>query len=457
MMKRWIALLCVMLCFGGSAFAEEESAPIEVPIAAQAFDASAFDGRLSYTYDAATGAWSAGADAFEAVLDSAKRSSVSEMMLTQLKWTGNARTGIVQPLLEMHYFGPNEVMPNFVSFRVGNTRYDLAAMSEAAKVGTRDAERISIPLDEGGMALIDAMNDADRFSIRLHGKKVRSTIVTRGYTGNELRKRLESAAFLCIDDGAFDMNGYLLWDLNAASWKSVHKFEPQTQTATLTERNGFEMVSLGDSGTKVRALQRLLMDNWLLMGSADGAFNDRLCEAVVRAQKHYGLMQTGSADNRLIALLSEKAPPQQKQPPQPAALIALSDVSVRLNRCWFAQAVEPSSPIAAENSATRVGNMDNAFVIFDGEIKNDGLSALDLSWQVTATVYLDDYAYSAMLLCERDQGSAFETELLPQGASRLLLIAEVPMSARGAKSIRVEIDQNTHEAVFLTNLSEMAS
>ena len=59
-------------------------------------------------------------------------------------------------------------------------------------------------------------------------------------------------------------------------------------------------------------------------------------------------------------------------------------------------------------------------------------------------IYNDTYAYDAVLLCERDQGTALDTALLPLGTSRLIVYAEVPASlAEDADAAwRLEISVN---------------
>lgn len=455
MNRKWIALiLAIALCLSSGAAkaaAQEDQAQAvqRVPCAAQAFDPAALKGFLNYQMDEETGQWSAGADAFEAVLDNAKRSGVSEACVMQFKWMGNARTGLIQPVLELYYFGGSEVKAGAISIRVGDLRYDVQIKSEEVKVGGRRAERMWAPLTKGGMALVEALNGADAYSLRLHGKRTRSTDVTRGYKGTDARKKLESASFECMGtQSAAPMAGYQLWDLNAAAWQAAHEFTPRVDVVALTQLKGFDMLSPGNSGDKVKALQKQLIEQWFLSGGADSSYGERLRDAVLRAQQHYGLMQTGSADSQLMNCLAGEAAPGSDDPAQEAPLAALGTVSLRIDRYWFAHTVEPSEPSPGGRQAHAAGNLDNVLAVFEGAIRNDGVAALSLDWQLKGTLLLDGYPYGCAFLCERDRGSAFDAQLLPQAQSRLIVTAEIPRAALDARQMSLVLEQDGQTLSF---------
>lgn len=460
MHRTWIALaLAAALCFGGDSAKGEplqadqvqaEPASISVPLAAQAFDPSRLERFLSFTIDEETGEWSAGADAFEAVLSNAGRGGVSEVCVMQLKWMGNARTGLIQPVLELYYFGVREVKANAISIRVGNLRYDVQVKCEEVKVGGRSAERMCAPLTESGMALLNAFSGADAYSLRLHGgKRTRSTDVKRNYSGSDERGKLMSASFECFSmAGEVDMTDYHLWDLNATAWKAAHGFEPRMDAVALSQEKGFEMLSIGDSGENVKVLQKQLIEHWFLSGNTDTAYDERLRDAVLRAQKHYGLMQTGSADSQLMDYLAGINAPPVIEPIAESEMTQLGGVSLRVDRYWFAHTIQSSAPTPNGYQRHAASNLDNVLVVFEGEIRNGDISTLNLDWQLKGTVNLDGYPYGCVFLCERDHGSAFDTQLLPQAVSRLIVAAEIPHAALNARDVTLAIEQDGQALLF---------
>lgn len=445
MRKIWIALvLAIAVCFSGIAVTAEPTEPEAMPVrlAAQPFDPTSLSGMLSYTCDAQTGEWSVGADAFEAVLDQARRGGTSDLLLMQFKWIGNARTGWLQPLLELYYFGGNKLEADAISIRVGEVRYDVQALCESVKVGSRSAERIWAPLTQNGMRLLNALNSADAYSLRIHGARTRSADVKRRETGTDARKKLISASFACFAmPDVLDMAEYRLWDQSAAAWKVKYGFEPRTDVIPLSEEKGFEMLSPGNSGEKVRMLQKQLIEHVFLMGNPGSTYGEQVREAVLRAQKHSGLMQTGSADRQLTDRLSGQVPNKPIVLKEEKALAQLGSTSLCLDRYWFAQKVEPSIPSTNGLQGEAVSNMDNLFAVFDGIIQNNGASTLSLDAQLKGTLYLNDHPFGCIILCERDKGAAFDTQLLPQARARLIVLAEIPGNAI-TKDICLELSIN---------------
>ena len=215
----------------------------------------------------------------------------------------------------------------------------------------------------------------------------------------------------------------------------------------LTAQKGFEMIGIGDTGEKVRDLQKQLIERWLLSGSVDSTYGERLRDAVLRAQKYYGLMETGSADERLIVCL-DGAPNLPKTTVQSVQLHELGSTSIGLNRYWFANTVAPSAQPAQGRFAHAAGNRDNVLALFEGTIQNDGNSVLDLDWQLKGTLYLDGFAYGCVLLCERDRGGAFDAQLLPLAQSRLVVAAEIPRAALKTQSVTLVIEQGGKQLSF---------
>jgi hypothetical protein len=104
----------------------------------------------------------------------------------------------------------------------------------------------------------------------------------------------------------------------------------------------------------------------------------------------------------------------------------LGTVELRVDRHWFAPAViatKSDGSLAMRGAA----NLDNILMIFDGAVRNSGVQALELSWQMSAAItYEGMYTFSCSLTCERDEGSGFGESLIPLAESRLVIYAEIP-------------------------------
>lgn len=59
----------------------------------------------------------------------------------------------------------------------------------------------------------------------------------------------------------------------------------------------YEVLSRGSKGDNVKRLQQSLIDQGFLSGKADGDFGNMTAEAVKKAQKAFGMDQTGIADD----------------------------------------------------------------------------------------------------------------------------------------------------------------
>lgn len=456
MVKRWIpVILIVALSFSNTlvhAEQPDEALKNTIPLAARAMDMSSYEARISYTMDEDTAEWSSGADPFEAILDRAKRSGVGEAILMQLKWMGNARTNIIQPVLEIYYFGSSDVNAGAVSVRVGNRRYDVKAWSETVKMGRRNAEHILAPLQEGWIELLSSLAVADKYSILLHGnKRNRTTDVVRGYKGANTRKRLESLSFECFSLTE-EIAEYHLWDLSSKTWKAKYGFEPKVDEISIADENVYEMLWMGNSGKEVRELEALLITRLFMVGSISGVYNDRVREAVIRAQKHFGLMQTGSADKRLLSELSNTATQRSDAHLFVYESQNIDGFQLRLDRYWFAHTVEPSVPNSELKKGYMADDRDNTLIVFDGEIRNNNTTTLKLDWQLKGSVILDNYSYRCVFMCESNLGSTFSNLLLPQGVSRLIVVAEIPSVAISTQPIMLIIESNDESLTYFGDL-----
>ncbi|MEA5015942.1 MAG: peptidoglycan-binding domain-containing protein [Candidatus Limiplasma sp.] len=208
------------------------------------------------------------------------------------------------------------------------------------------------------------------------------------------------------------------------------------------------MLSLGDLGTKVRELQKLLIDKRYFAGSVNGDYGGSVREAVILAQKHYGLLQTGSADGKLMECLTGIVGGSADSPASKRELLQQGGISLIFDRYWYAYTMKPSKPDIDDDYGYSAGNSDNVLAVFEGEIRNDAKIVLELGWQLRGTIYLDDYPYGCTFFCERDQGSVFDTQLLPQARTRFIVTAEVPMVAVNSKEVRLVFEYGNEMRVF---------
>lgn len=65
----------------------------------------------------------------------------------------------------------------------------------------------------------------------------------------------------------------------------------------VAELTAYPILSSGAKGTKTQRLQQALIDQGYLSGKADGDFGKKTEEAVKKAQKAFGMEQTGIADD----------------------------------------------------------------------------------------------------------------------------------------------------------------
>ena len=129
-------------------------------------------------------------------------------------------------------------------------------------------------------------------------------------------------------------------------------------------------------------------------------------------------------------------------------LLQQGGISLIFSRYWYAYTLKQSKPAVDENNGYSAGNLDIVLAIFEDEIRNDTMAMLELGWQLKGTIYLDDYPYGCTFLCERDQGSAFDTQLLPQARTRFIVAAEVPRVAVSSKEVRLVFEYGNEKRVF---------
>jgi hypothetical protein len=211
----------------------------------------------------------------------------------------------------------------------------------------------------------------------------------------------------------------------------------------------FNMLSPGATGKYVTALQNRLIELHFIEGRADGKYGETTTAAIRAIQRFMGKVETGSVDRALCdALFIDGILPAENAANAADALPFdnLGAAELRVGRYWFAPAV-----IATKSDGTRAmrgaANLDNILMIFDGAIRNTGVQALELSWQMSAAItYEGIYTFSCSLTCERDEGSGFGESLISLAESRLVIYAEIPRAlaaSTGKWTLRISVGEDS--------------
>ena len=447
MKKRLLcAALCLAVCFLTA------RAEISAPRAALTYDTAVLEKYETFTMDAKTGLWSAGDPLFGALEDAVAQNEARNLLndgalLWQLRLTGNAKTGTIAPALEFVFLAREPIGVRAVSIIVGGRRYDCAVTAEQTAFGGAPAERFLAPLNADTLALPGILAAEGQATILLHGRqKIYTSNVVRG-AENGQRERLEGLCPDCLRlrDEMEEMGAaaYRLWDLTAAeaggapNWRQTD-LTAESEYAAMLPGPG-RTLSVGTRADAVIETQRLLRANGFYAGADEQPYGAKTAAAVLRAQRYYGLAETGSVDEGLLACLNGNAPA-----PVPAAEAAepasLSTAKITLTRWWCAGSA------AAKNAAAGLGALECAdvgdrFCIVEGVLRNEGETELGLGWQLTARVIVDGkYAYDCTVRVENGAADGFLTALAPQGEGRLLLLAEIPAAAlEAAQTIGVAV------------------
>ena len=199
------------------------------------------------------------------------------------------------------------------------------------------------------------------------------------------------------------------------------------------------------------------MQAGFLYGKTESNASARTRDAVRRAQKYFGMLETGSADSVLVERLqgsanetgSEEAATELQSvsedlsAAQAGVVYEMADAaSVMLNRYWIAKTL----PAAGEKALFEqpvLMNRDHALLVADGRVQNLSTENLNFYSDLPAVlVYNGVYEYECTVVCERDGGAGFDSVLLPMDESRLVVYAEIPQAlteSEGLWQLRIEI------------------
>lgn len=432
MKKTMVWILTLMLCL--SAATVQAAA---LPQAARIADHELLERYPSYALDAQSGKWSVRANAGDALIARFWEDGgpyADSLCVFVLEAEGNVNTGVMTPVLRLYYrLGQKALNVSAVSLLADGVRYDFAASSQTVRNGRANAEVVSVPLTQEGFAAVRSLSAAQTASVRLVGEKEMYTTAL-DVAGAGARKQIESASLTGLESAAvlLDVAGfdaYALWDLSAAAWEKEYGFAPAFESGEVSFAIGenettdaFGMVALDDRTKAAAAAQQALIDAGFMSGTPKTQFDDVASAAARRAQHFYGLIETGCVDAKLLSVLAGVSKVQEETAVAASNLADMAEIA--LNRYWFAGAV---SAHKAPDVLRSVANTSNVLLAADGSIRNLSLEELRLFMHMEAqVVYNDNYAYEAVILCERDQGAALDTALVPLAHARLIVYAEVP-------------------------------
>lgn len=453
-----LSLLLIALLLASPALAQglERALPL--------INLSAFDAYAAFTHDEDSGEWSLRSNEAEALLRSVREGAMrsytsSGCVVFYVQIEGNARTGLFAPYLYMEYAGPR-LNATAVSFRVGDMRYDLPVYTEMPEGA--ETERLIALLGADELQMLAKFGTADTVTVRLHGDDSYTSEIKRKKSYANTRERVQAASLDCVDLSAeLDALGFgevLMQSELREAWYEKTNVRAQFEATNLADEilpsgsgvptldKQMKMLSTEHSNKNVKLLEDKLVEINYLTGTANNTYGTSTKQAVEDIQRLNGLVPTGSADGRILNILfgDEKPRAEEAAEAEWAELeeasgaveaeagveyLVRKNAQMKLNRYWFANTVKSRKPVSAMSEYS-CANRDNLLLIVDGAMMN--LMATDMSFNRTITakaVYNDEYTYDMIVKCESDGGERFDTQLLPLGTSRVVLMAEVPKQA----------------------------
>ena len=451
MMKRLIALFLMLTLVCTPAYALER--------AASAPDWDALERYASFEKDGTL--WSVRSNQTAAAIAriSAETAPYNGYACFGLELTGDEATGVVVPVLTFYYAGTVKLNGHTASIAVDGKRYDLALVSEPVQLGKNAAEKLTAPLDQAGLEMVHEILNAEEPVIVLQGDVSFEMEPMQEESYDSAKEELAARSLEGLSDMLYEfesVGAYGLWDLNEAWWERTRGAEPEMAVTVLPVEEEIEigeieleepmyMISRGAQGNSAKEVQKLLIEKGYLQGKADGAYGEGTVRAVRAAQKWLGLMETGSADEKLLRLLNGEVVMDGESVVSMKAVelhTAEGLCELTMERYWTADAVE-----SVGGDRRTVSDKDDTLLIYEGAVKNLAVEDLDFYWQLSAKVLLGEYEYPCVLVCERDEGDSLATALPPLGEARLLIYAEIPENIADETGWTLELEAG--DQVFL--------
>lgn len=361
----------------------------------------------------------------------ANKNALSDALMFETVLEGNVQTGIACPVLKVLYTGRTAANPRALLITLDDTTCVFPLTAEESS-GARVEIGVCCLNDEA-LSFLSRLYEAREASICLLGDGqliIEAKKREASYPTASAEFAAESFRALTLPDGAPDFSGYGLEDLAKQAFAARHgkvrlpELRQKGSSGSVTTDAVFGLIGSGATADAVRDTQALLAAQGFMKTGTGKGINDEMRAAVLRAQKRYGLLETGYADARLLNLLSGAAVDADSETAETYAYTHTSEKArFALNRWWTASGVDTTQTGGLKTAA----DADNVLLLADGVIQNQSAEALSLSWDVSAVcTYEGKWAFPANLYCEKNGGEVFAGTLGILARARLVVACEVP-------------------------------
>lgn len=448
-MRKILLIFLLLLAVSGSANAQA------LPMAAELDSHVQFERYQSFQLDESTGEWSAHTLVADQLLSSIQQGEASGCMSNGVcilypGVRGNRDLSLLEPILYVYLIKSSPIQADALSIATGGVRYDFALAAEETTIDTRKCERFTLPLDEDMLPLLESFAK-EGGDIRIYGEsRVFRTSVAEANEYRNSKQRVEAMSIAAVRDfiGLWPMN-YDLWDLNATHWSdnrpeaAAVAIDTSAWEDTLPALEATTQCLNTENRNAVRSYQQMLKDHAFFTGKVDAAFGKITREATRQVQTFYELVPTGMPDRVLIGFLLGNEY-TQKDVEQADTFVSLTEnveqalpgetyiveghASLRLDRAWTAYSFSPSRAAEGMNRLWP-SNRSGYLYLCDGEITNRSGVSVSLPMILQGSLLVNGTVFPCTVQCERDQGGALGTTLLPMETARLVIACELPEGA----------------------------
>lgn len=365
-------------------------------------------------------------------LERASRNGLSDALMFEVLLEGNAQTGVACPVLKVLYTGRTAASPRALLI----TLDDITCVFPLnAEPGTGARVEIGVCyLNAEALSFLSQLYEAREASVCLlgDGQLIVEAKKREGYYPSAAAEfAAESFRALSLPDGAPDFTGYGLEDLARQVFAARHgevrlpELRQKGSSGSVMTDAIFGLIGSGATADAVRDTQALLAARGFMKTGTGRMIDDDMRAAVLRAQKRYGLLETGYADAKLLKLLAGETAETMDAETTEVYVYAQTSEKARfaLNRWWTASGVDTTQTGGLKSAA----DADNVLILADGVIQNQSAEALSLSWDVSATcTYEGQWSFPANVYCEKNGGESFAGTLGILARARLVVACEVP-------------------------------
>lgn len=362
----------------------------------------------------------------------ADKNGLSDALMFEMVLEGNTQTGVSYPVLKVLYTGRTAANPRALLITLDDTTCVFPLNAEA-RSGTRVETGVCYLTGEA-LSFLSRLYESREASVCLLGDGqliVEAKTRDDYYPSAAAEFAAESLRALSLPGGAPDFTAYGLEDLARQAFAARHgnarmpELRQKGASGSVTTDAVFGLIGAGAAQNAIRDTQALLAARGFLKNGTGKVINDDMRAAVLRAQKRYGLLETGYADARLLDILSgAAAEPVDADAAEAYAYTQTSEKArFALNRWWTASGVDTTQTGSLKTAA----DADNVLILADGVIQNRSAEALSLSWDVSATcAYEGQWSFPANVYCEKNGGESFAGTLGILARARLVVACEVP-------------------------------